>query len=158
MGGDFWIPTFDFGLSFHNTGQRTGKVIDVRLRCKDKSTGVPKDFSFYAMWVVKYTLFEADRSDRLKWINTSVIREWYPLILSGREAQQIHLVLDAEIDELAWHSKDERYLDLALEVLSSDSSEWKYVDSYSIAVDVGMYTERGSFSLHGVKEAAHRRM
>ena len=149
MGKGNWIPSFDIGMSFHNTGEKTGQVINARFRARQHS----REHSFYAKWVVDYPTFEKDR-DRNKWIDTAVKRDWYPLILSARETQQVHLVLEQDVDDLSWDSQEKRSLNLVLEVLASDNAGWKEIDTYTLDVEKWMYERKGGLILRGVKYRA----
>lgn len=120
-GRTWWIPSFDIGLSFHNTGQKTGTVLDVRLNCELKSNNSLKKYLFYAQRVVDYSKFEELRGQRMKWAKSAVLRNWYPLILSSKETQHVHLILE---QYPPWYKREVGMFTVRLEVLTSNSDQW----------------------------------
>jgi hypothetical protein len=93
---------------------------------------------------VRYSSFWRDRYDRFKWLDSSVQRDWYPQILPSGETRHIHLILE----NTRWDQKEDFVMTCRLEVLSSESREWKVCATYTeLAVGHDAFESGDSFEL-----------
>jgi len=134
-GKGWWIPSFDVGLSFYNGGQKIGRVTDVRIKCDLRSGKGPRTYLFSPKWVVSYASFTQHRHYRIRWIDTSVERDWYPLILPAKETKHVHLILESH----RWDEGNTGEMEYTLQVFSSESKEWKECARYRLWISEDMY-------------------
>lgn len=136
----YWIPSFDVGVSFHNTGQKTGQVLCLKIIAEPRNNS--KKFVFGSKWIVNYNSLQKHSLDRQKWSKNVIDREWYPLILSGNETKHVHVVF--EMMQPKWWDKKEIIgsMDFSIKVLSSETKKWKEGKRYTT---LGMFNELGMY-------------
>lgn len=139
FGKTWWIPSFDLGVSFRNLGQQIGEVMDLRILAELTSKENVIKHTFYPVWVVDYNSFWKNRLDRFKWIECSVIREWYPFTLAGKESISMHLVLE----HLRWDTIETGLMAFCLEAFCSQTKRWLELGRYSLHITKDLY-ETGS--------------
>lgn len=144
-GGDssWWIPSFDLGFTFYNVGSQTGEVSDVRLLATLKTKEGDKVYPFYPKWIVDYPSFNKEGWNRMKWLNTSVTREWYPIFLAGNAQQSVHLVLEG----FRWDKKMTGELELKLQMFSSAEESWTDLASFSLQIFEDYYDDKSKHTL-----------
>ncbi|MCC4632019.1 hypothetical protein [Xanthomonas dyei] len=151
-GSSWWIPSFDLGLSFYNVGKRSGEVSDVRIVGHLDGHRSRQQFVFYPKWVVDYATFQRAGSERFKWINSAVLRDWYPFTLGGESEKDLHLVLEPG----RWDHKQIGELSLELEVFSSGSGKWTRKASYKLSVTDSMFDSKSSYAPYDEKMESRR--
>jgi len=148
MSGDkqkrtWWIPSLNIGLSFHNIGQKMGQVINIRIVGEIESNSTK--IIFYPIWIVNYATYQKYRTDRFKWLETSVERHWYPLILEGKGTQHLHLVLESST---RLETQITGLMKFRLEVLSSsDKGKWRLCKRYSLPLTKDMYANKHTYMI-----------
>ncbi len=143
----WWIPSIDMGFTFHNLGRKSGEVTDIRMLIEIDDKKSKKNYTFYAKWVVDYPKFQQDRTERMNWIHNSVIRDWYPLILTGEEQKSLHLILEGH----RWDNKIKGELNLCLEIYSSQKKKWTECSRYNHIITREMFDEKSCYSLNDSK-------
>jgi hypothetical protein len=146
-GETWWIPSFDVGLSFNNLGKQSGVINDIRIRCTQKKKKGDKVFYFYAKWVVKYSTFQKLRTNRLKWIDEAIIKDWFSTILPGTSSKDLHIILEND----RWDNKFEGLFDIDLEIFTSKSKKWIKLSNFEMPVFKEMFEEKSSYTL-SIKE------
>lgn len=156
----WWIPSINMGFTFRNLGKCCGEVTDIRI--KGSLSGEIPDIrmvqnqeiknhqrkcTFYAKWIVDYPKFEPIRHSRFEWITSSVIRDWYPLILAGDEEKSLHIIFEGG----RWDEKYTGNLSLALEIFSSKEEKWIECDKYEQLITKDMYEKGESYILSNPK-------
>jgi hypothetical protein len=131
----WWIPSFDLGISFYNSGRVSGEVLDIRIVGEFKSHRSSSKYTFFPKWVVNYPDFKGCRGDRMKWIDKSVIKEWYPLLIKGQSDVVLHLILESD----RWDQKQYGEMTFDIEVISSKNRKWENHGSYSMQIIEYMY-------------------
>src|SRR5712671_988179 len=116
----WWLPSFDAGFSFYNSGSRAGRIKDIRLILKITEHRSEQVFHFYPVWIVKPGEFDACRTERFNWIETCVERQWYPLIIPGKSSVHMHLIFEGP----RWDSPLSGSLETSLQIFSSKSEKW----------------------------------
>jgi hypothetical protein len=144
----WWVPSFSIGFSFHNKGQKVGKVLDVRIIGDAVLEGRKLNIGFHPSWIVKPDSFWRDHHDRFKWLSTSVDRVWYPVILPAKGTVHLHLVLESD----RWEQKREGRLDCRLEVLSSEDELWRECGKYRVAIVDRMYEYPETWTADPIKQ------
>jgi hypothetical protein len=144
-GETWWIPSFDVGISFNNIGKQSGVINDIRIRCTPKKKKVDKVFYFYAKWVVKYSTLQKLRTNRMKWANEAIIREWFSTILPGNSSKNLHIILENDNDR--WDNKFEGLFDANLEVKTSKSKKWIKLSNFEMPIFKNMFEEKSSYTL-----------
>lgn len=152
----WWIPSIDMGFTFRNLGKCCGEVTHIRM--KGRLSGEFPDIrfvqnrvvenrqrkcNFYAKWIVDYPKFEPIRHSRFEWIASSVVRNWYPLILAGDEEKSLHIILEGG----RWDEKYTGILNLTLETFSSEEEKWTECDKYEHMITKDMYEKEESYTL-----------
>lgn len=150
----WWIPSIDIGFTFHNLGRNSGEVTDIRLLTKLKSKDSEKKYLFFAKWIVDYAKFQKDRTYRFKWIENSVQRDWYPLILAGNEQKSLHIIFEGD----RWDEKLTGTLILCLEIFSSGEKKWVECDRYYHKITEDTYKARAAYTLFDSKLAEIRKL
>jgi hypothetical protein len=153
-GETWWIPSFDIGVSFYNTGKVPGEISDIRIVGELAGHRTTRKFNFYPKWIVNYTSFKEHGSDRFAWIATSVLRDWYPFMLGGHDQKDLHIVLESD----RWDHKESGELKLVFEVISSKSKKWITYANYSLHISEGMFEDKSSFSPYDEKIEKLRKM
>lgn len=143
----WWVPSIDMGFTFYNLGKRGGEVTDVRLEGKLRSEEADKTFVFYARWIVDFRKFQQNRGDRLKWVESSIERDWYPLILAGDEHETLHVIFEG----FRWDRKYTGKLDLSLQIFSSKKAEWVEYEKLEHSITENMYDATATYRLSGQK-------
>lgn len=156
----WWIPSFDMSFTFHNLGKCCGEVTDVRIKGSlsgeipdirivqnQKLRNHQRKCTFYPKWIIDYPKFEPIRQSRFEWIASSVIRDWYPLILAGDEEKSLHIVLESG----RWDEKYTGTLNLSLEIFSSKEEKWIEYDKYEHLVTKDMYEKEETHILSNPK-------
>ncbi len=154
LGRTWWIPSFDLGVSFCNLGQRTGQVLDFRITADLVTKDGTRHYEFYPGFIVDYKSFNENHTDRFKWIEKAVIREWYPLALAGKETISLHLVME----HLRWDNIEEGMISFCLEVFSSQTKKWSECDRYSLEISKDMYEGKSSYTTSDLKLEEIRRL
>ncbi len=131
----WWIPSFDLGISFYNSGKVSGEILDIRIVGEFRGHRSSSRHTFYPKWAVDYSQFKACKGDRMKWIDKSVIRDWYPLLIKGQSDVSLHLILESD----RWDQKQYGEMAFEIEVISSKSKKWKRYGSYSLEIVEYMY-------------------
>jgi len=155
-GKTWWIPSFDIGMSFYNLGSRSGEILDVRIKAElklfDKTETIYK-YCFYPKWIVDYAKFQKDNFERFIWLETSVIREWYPILLKGNSENHIHLILE----NTRWEEITEGEMSYCLEVITSEDKKWKECSKYNILVTRDIYETGSTISPYNNKIGKYRK-
>lgn len=146
-GKNWWIPSFDMGLSFYNLGRQPGEVLDVRIVCELRSHQTIRKFSFYPRWIVDYSQFQRSGSERFEWLDSAVLRDWYPFTLGASSEKDIHVVLEAD----RWDYKENGEMTLSLEIISLPGSKWRRLASYKLRVSEDMFEGKSSYSPYDEK-------
>ncbi len=141
----WWIPSIDLSFTFYNNGQRPGEVSDVRIRMIMDDLDLKH--TFYAHWVVNYPLFNAERTDRFNWIHQAVIKEWYPMMLSGNAQESVHVVLEGG----RWDSRLHGSATLKLEIYSSEQNRWVEYAEYHHLIHEEMFNTKSTYTLADTK-------
>ncbi len=142
--GETWyIPSFNFGVSFYNSGSRPGDIVDMRLRVFVTSDAINKEFIFYPRWIVNYAEFSLHRTERFAWLASAVEREWYPITLSARSSPvDLHLILEAG----RWDVPFSGHLELSLEMFSSHGDRWRGLAWYEMPIEKGDFEEKATWT------------
>ena len=130
-GKTWWIPSFDMPVSFHNRGKLSGVVWDIRIRALFKSEWL----KFYPLWVVDYGAFQKHRGDRFRWIQEAVTGQWYPVFLTGQEAQHRHLIFEGP----RWENGHEGVMTCIIETFAATRNRWIPCCSFLLHVPPQMY-------------------
>jgi hypothetical protein len=136
-GRTWWIPSFDMGITFYNNGKRAGQVNDIRIivNYTDSKTKHSETIYFYPKWIVDYSSFQRLRRDRYKWLEGSIIREWFPITVKGNDESYLHVILEAD----RWETKRKGEISLAFQVHSSQHKEWKTCADYTLSISEQMF-------------------
>ena len=156
LGRTWWVPCFNLGISFCNLGQQTGEVIDLRIVAELTANENVRKHAFFPKWVVDYSSFQKYQSDRFRWIESSVIREWYPISLAGKESKSMHLIFEPEL--VRWDDIETGMMTFCLEVFSSREKKWLECDRYSLSITKDMYESGASTTPWDSKLGEIRRM
>jgi len=140
----WWIPSFDIGISFYNSGKVSGEILDIRITAEFKGQRSSSKHTFYPKWIVNYSEFKACKGNRMKWIDKSVIREWYPLLLKGESDTSLHLILESD----RWDQKLFGEMTFDIEVISSKNKKWIKHGSYSLPIIECMYAISQSHTVY----------
>lgn len=140
LGRTWWIPSFDLGASFCNLGQRTGQVLDFRITADLTTKDGTRHYDFYPAFIVDYKTFNESHTDRFKWVENAVIREWYPLTLAGKQTISLHIVMEHS----RWDNMEEGLMTFCLEAFSSQTKKWLECDRYSLPILKNMYEKESS--------------
>lgn len=141
-GKTWWIPSFDIGISFHNVGRISGEILDVRIVAEFEGYRFNKRYLFYPKWIVDYSAFNKDRTERFQWLEKAIIREWYPILLKGQSDVNLHLVLEAD----RWDQKENGKMTYCLEVISSKKKKWIECGRYSLHVTEDMFDDKSCYT------------
>lgn len=139
-GKTWWIPSFDVGMSFYNTGRLSGEILDTRIVAEFRSHRSERKYVFYPKWIVDYAIFQRQRPERFEWIENAVIREWYPILLKGQNEVHLHLVLEGG----RWDQKESGNMSYTLEVISSREKKWIECGKYSLLISEQMFDSKSS--------------
>jgi hypothetical protein len=139
----WWIPSIDMSFTFYNTGKRSGEVIDLRLVGQLNTHKIRKKFVFYAKWVADYQKFLQNRGDRVALVESSIIRDWYPLILSGDTRESFHIIFEG----WRWDKIFTGDLILTLQIFSSEKNVWVNYEDYKHLITEHMYEETSTYTL-----------
>lgn len=151
-GETWWIPSFDIGFSFNNLGKQSGVIYDIRLICKQNERQTKKEYQFYPKWIVDYSKFQKQNTNRLKWINDAVIKEWFTTILPASSSRDFHIILEGD----RWDNKFVGRFQVALEIYTSKTNKWVKLSEYDWHVDEDMFEEKSTYTLFD-KETNDRR-
>lgn len=143
----WWIPSIDINFSFFNLGKRAGEIIDIRFSGNLRTEETDKTFDFYAKWIVDFREFQQNRDSRLNWLETSIIRDYYPLILLGDEQKSFHIVFEG----FRWDKKYTGNLMLSLELFSSEKSDWVEYENFELQITPTMFDETLTIGLSNEK-------
>ena len=138
----WWLPSVNMDQTFYNLGRRDGEVTDVRFVGLLSEGGVERRFVFYAKWVVDFRLFWQDRDDRLKWTVSAVERVWHPLILSGNEQKNLHIIFEG----FRWDRRHVGSLRLSFQIFSSEKSKWIELEEFFLTLEKSMYNETSAYT------------
>jgi len=139
-GKTWWVPSFDIGFSFLNAGRRPGEVLDVRIVAEFEGHRSKKRYAFYPNWVVDYSSFQRSHTDRFQWIHEAVLRDWYPLSLSGQKDTHVHLILEGE----RWDEKLQGVMKCNLQIISSGRKQWIDLGQYEWLITDDMFEEKST--------------
>lgn len=143
----WWVPSIDMDFTFYNLGKRGGEVTDIRLEGKLRSKEAERRFVFYAKWIVSFKKFQQNRDERLKWVESSIERDWYPLILTGDEQKTFHVIFEG----FRWDRKYTGNLDLSLQIFSSKKDEWMEYEKFEHSITENMYNATSPIRLSSKK-------
>jgi hypothetical protein len=145
----WWIPSFDMGFTFYNIGSQVGEITDIRLSAalKNEKGEIEKVYPFFATWVVDYPTFNRDAPDRFKWLDTSMVREWYPMFLTGNSQQAIHLVLESD----RWEKRFVGTFELTLEIFTSENKAWTTHATYRFPIFPDYFDSRSTHTVANPK-------
>ena len=141
----WWIPSFNIGLSCFNEGRKTGKIVKVRIVADLTRSEIPQTIMFVPQWIVRYNAFlrGSGRRGRLSSIET----DWYPQIIPPGETRHVHVILEME-PRRRWDHMFTGSMKCRLEVLSSESKEWKTYATYrDLVIDRLMFEREDSYVL-----------
>ncbi len=141
-GKTWWIPSFDVGISFFNLGRRPGEVKDVRLVAEFKGYRTNKKYVFYPKWIVDYPKFCEKKHERLKWIHSAVVRDWYPLLLGGQKESHVHFVLEGD----RWDQKESGSFEILFEVATG--KKWRAYQKYTLRFDDSIFETNETYSAY----------
>ncbi len=153
-GKTWWIPSFNIGFSFLNTGKRPGKILDIRIVADLAEPRSHKRYVFYPKWLVDYSRFQKDRTKRFQWIHEAVLRDLYSLSLGGQKDAHIHLILEAE----RWNEKFQGEMRCRLQIMSSQKREWVDLGEYNLPITEKMFEEKSSYSPYDRKREEIREL
>jgi len=143
-GATWWIPSINVGLSFFNAGRRPGQILDVRILADHTLPLSKKHHAFYPKWIVDYSRFNKDRTERFKWLDGAVVRDWYPFFLGGHSDIHIHLIF--ELEDVRWDKKFEGILECTLQYISTQEDEWIDLGKYDLYLSNDLFEESCSFT------------
>lgn len=146
-GKTWWIPSFDLGISFYNAGRIAGEILDMRIVAEFKGHYSMKKYTFYPKWVVDYSIFQKNRTNRFKWIASAVKRDWYPIVLSGQQSESIHVILEDD----RWDQKESGEMTSCLQVISSKKKRWIEYGRYSIHIIDRIFEKEESWTTYDSK-------
>ena len=141
-GKTWWIPSFDVGISFHNAGRISGEILDVRIVAEFKGHRSARKYVFHPKWIVDYSSFNKDRTERFQWIKKAIIRDWYPVLLKGQSDVTVHLILEND----RWDQKENGKMSYCLEVISSKKKKWIECGRYSLPVVEDMFDSKSCYT------------
>jgi len=141
-GNTWWIPSFDVGISFHNVGRISGEILDARIVAEFKGHRSNRKYVFYPQWIVDYSAFQKDRTERFQWLKKAIIREWYPVLLKGQSDINLHLILETG----RWDQKENGKMLYCLEVISSKKKKWIECGRYSLLITEDMFDEKSCYT------------
>lgn len=142
-----WIPSFDMRFTFHNTGQRVGKVYDLRIVATHLESG-DKSYSmsfFNAVWAVDVE-GNANRQDR-SWLYSSIRHDWYPILIRGNDEKSIHVVLELDPPVKLWYQGVSGNLHLSLQLRYDGSDGWEEIQSYRLTKVERAYDVESLFAI-----------
>lgn len=148
----WWVPSIDMGITFYNHGKRRGEITDIRFVGTLTSQDKNRQFVFYAKWVVSFPTFQRQRSNRLKWANSSIERDWYPLMLTGDTQLPLHIIFEG----FRWDQRYTGSLTLSLQLFSSDKEKWTNYETFKHILTDDMYDASSTRSLWNQKLAKTR--
>jgi hypothetical protein len=143
-GKTWWIPSFDIGFSLNNLGKQSGIVHDIRLICTQQGLQSKKEFHFYPKWLVDYSKFKKNHINRFTWIDDSVIRDWFSMILPASSSNSVHLILEGD----RWENEFEGRFEVTLEIYTSKKNKWIKLSDYEWHVSKDMFKEKSSYTLY----------
>jgi hypothetical protein len=146
-GRTWWIPSFDVGMSFYNGGRLPGQVLDIRIVLELAGHRSSRRFVFYPKWIVDYSHFHRDHADRFKWLESAVLRDWYPFVLGAQSEKDLHLVLESD----RWDHKERGQMKLTLEVIAAGSRQWSACATYALFLSEDMFGSTSSFTAYDEK-------
>ncbi|MCW4041324.1 MAG: hypothetical protein NWE83_11320 [Candidatus Bathyarchaeota archaeon] len=148
----WWVPSIDTAFTFSNHGKRRGEITDIRFKGTLSTQDMTRTFVFYAKWIVTFPLFQRQRGERLKWVQTAIERDWYPLILAGDEQLSLHIIFEG----FRWDQQYTGTLNLTLQLYTSEKDEWKDHETFEHRLSDEMYTDTVTRSLSTEKLAKTR--
>lgn len=143
-GRTWWIPSFDLGITFFNSGRRDGEIRDIRLIADLVEPRNARRFYFYPKWLVEYSDFQCHRHERFDWLEKCIIRDWYPFVLRGQSDKDAHVILEGD----RWDSCFEGSMKIELQFTSSKSDEWISLAHYDFYIEEEMFSSKSTWSLH----------
>lgn len=136
----WWIPSIDVGFTFQNLGKKVGEIKDIRLRAILKTNQFEKKYVFYAKWIVDYVSFNKHHINRFSWIENSIQRDWYPLILMGNEQKSVHIIFEGgRLDR-----RMKGNMRFSLEIYSSENNEWIQLNKYQHLLTSDQFSENST--------------
>ena len=133
----WWLPVFTVGTTFHNTGQQSGKIEDIRISVD--MGGENRTDIYEPAFIVDLNEFERHRQDRIAWMENAVVRNWYPFILRGNEEKSPHIVFQY----WRWSEKQTGIMNISFEVKSSASEGWVVINKYDLVITEEQDYEKG---------------
>jgi hypothetical protein len=153
-GQTWWIPSFDIGISFYNTGRIPGEVLDIRIVAELAGHRSNRKFVFYPMWIVDCSRFEQDRTERFKWIKSAILRDWYPIMLGAQGEKDVHVVLESD----RWDHKESGEMKLTFEVIAAGMREWSRCETYTLPISEDMFESTSSYTPYDEKIETLRKL
>jgi hypothetical protein len=153
-GRTWWIPSFDLGISFYNTGRLPGEILDLRIVAKFKGHRTTRRYVFYPKWIVNYPQFQELHAERFEWINKAVVREWYSFLLKGQSEKELHVVLETD----RWEQRETGSMHLCLQYIASAKREWMTAAEYEFHVSDDMFDEKATYTAHDEKVEGLRKL
>jgi len=139
----WWIPSFDIGFSFLNTGRRPGEILDIRIIAEHTDSQPNKRYVFYPEWLVDYSRFNKDSTERFKWLDEAVIRDWYSISLGGHKDVHVHLIL--ELMGERWDEKLNGNFECTLQYISTQKEEWIVLGEYNLLLMDDLFEENCTY-------------
>ena len=143
-GKTWWIPSFDLGISFYNAGRVAGEILDMRVVAELKGHRSVRKYNFYPKWIVDYSIFQKNRTNRMKWIDLAMKREWYPIVLPGQQSESVHVILEGD----RWDNKENGRMEYCLQILSSKKKKWVEFCQYSLPIHEEMFESKSCWSTY----------
>jgi len=143
-GKTWWIPSFDMGISFYNAGRIAGEILDMRIIVEFRGHRSVKKYTFYPKWIVESSIFNKNRTNRHKWIDSAVKRDWYPIVLLGQQSESVHVILEGS----RWDEKETGRMTYYIQIISSKKEKWIGYGQYSLSIFDEMFEEEGSFTTY----------
>ncbi|HEV7164285.1 MAG TPA: hypothetical protein VGO35_02705 [Gammaproteobacteria bacterium] len=138
----WWIPSFDLGLSFYNAGRVAGEIRDIRIIADVHELRNTRKFYFYPTWLVDYPSFQRYHTERFKWLEKSVLRDWYSFIVGGQAKADIHLILEGG----RWDNIFEGTMEIELQFASSKSVKWVSLARYRLIITEEMFSSKSCWT------------
>lgn len=150
----WWIPSFDIGVSLYNKGKQSGEIKDFRIKGSIEIAQSKKEQEviFYPKWIVNYAKYQKDCFNRFAWIESSVEREWYSIILNGDSEKHIHLILE----DSRWDEIIEGKMVYTLETFSSDRNKWRTLANFEMLVTKDLFETRSKYTVPCFDKLTHR--
>lgn len=135
----WFIPSIDIPFTFINTGAKSGKVINLRMKFFSKKRGINRTSQyeeiFEARWCVKYSDYNSKHNDRFLWLKESIENEWYPFYVLKDKPENKHIILESS----RWDKFPKGNFNICLELLTEESNTWKKLKNYNF--DLGKFEE-----------------